>query len=369
VDEDTSLTLPGISFADNDSLFQPNLTYSVTLATTGSGSLNGSTDNLVLTGTLADINTALETVSYQAAANFFGSETISVTVDDQSTSPDVSANIVVTVGSVDDVPELTAPATLSVNEDTLLNLPGISFSDNDSLFDPSVTYSVTLATSGSGALNGSTADLVLSGTLADINTALSTVTYQGAANFFGDETISVTVDDQTTSPDVSKNIVVTVGSVDDIPVITAPATLDVDEDTALTLPGISFADNDSLFDPSVTYTVTVATSGNGTLNGGIGDLVLSGTLADINTALSTVSYQGATNFFGEETVSITVDDQTSSPDVTENIVISVASVDDTPQITTPATLEITEDTSLLLTGISFSDNDSLFTASINNYRA
>ncbi|WJK07226.1 VCBS domain-containing protein [Pseudomonas fluorescens] len=109
-----------------------------------------------------------------------------------------------------DAPVNTLPGTQHGQEDVVLNIGGISVADIDAERDPNVndrTVSVTLkvlngtlflgATVPGVTVGGAnTATLTLTGTLADINTALASLRYLGNPNFNGTDTLTVISNDQ-----------------------------------------------------------------------------------------------------------------------------------------------------------------------------
>ncbi|MGE5506562.1 MAG: LamG-like jellyroll fold domain-containing protein, partial [Actinomycetota bacterium] len=140
----------------------------------------------------------------------------------------------ITITSVNDAPTATVPGAQTVAEDTALSLANtISIVDPDdggavmkaSLAAPNGTLTlgtVTGLTFASGKGNG-TADVSFTGTKTDIANALKTLSYQGAANFNGTDTITLTVDDQGNTgtggaQTVTKTIGVTISAVNDAPV-------------------------------------------------------------------------------------------------------------------------------------------------------
>ena len=122
-------------------------------------------------------------------------------------------------------PVNTVPSAQTVNEDTALSITGLSVADAESnlsstrLTVSSGTLTVSLAggaTIGAGA-NGS-ASLTLSGTLAQINAALATVSYLGTANFNGSDTLTILSTDSGALTD-SDTVAITVTAVNDAPVL------------------------------------------------------------------------------------------------------------------------------------------------------
>ena len=108
-----------------------------------------------------------------------------------------------------DAPVNTLPGTQQGQEDIVLNIGGISVADVDVDRDPNVndrTLSVILrvnsgtlflgaAVPGVTVSGANTANLTLTGNLADINTALASLRYLGNANFNGTDTLTVISND------------------------------------------------------------------------------------------------------------------------------------------------------------------------------
>ena len=117
----------------------------------------------------------------------------------------------------------------------------------------------------------SDAAMTFTGTLANINAALARVDYLGNANYSGADTLNLSVDDQgnTGSGGAKTNsgsVAITVTAVNDAPVLTVPSAKTVDEDTLLSITGISVADLDAATG-AVKITMSV-TSGRLTLAAG-----------------------------------------------------------------------------------------------------
>ncbi|RID93598.1 hypothetical protein D2N39_01385 [Gemmobacter lutimaris] len=385
-----NLDLSGVTLADVDST---NLTLTLTAsagtmaASDGGGvTVAGSgTGTLTLSGTAADLQTYLDTVSnvqYTGAANASGNDaaTVSVSVGDGTdTTPLGSVNIDIT--AVNDAPTGSGlPTDVMVTEDLAgnLDLSGVTLADVDSTnLTLTLTASAgTMAASDGGGVTvagSGTGTLTLSGTAADLQTYLDTVSnvqYTGAANASGSNAASVSVsvgDGTDTTPLGSVSIDIT--AVNDAPTGSGlPTDVMVTEDVAgnLDLSGVTLADVDST---NLTLTLTAsagtmaASDGGGvTVAGsGTGTLTLSGTVADLQTYLDTVSnvqYTGAANASGNDaaTVSVSVGDGTDTTPL-GSVNIDITAVNDAPEVTAPASIAVTEDVSTALTGISFADVD------------
>ena len=166
------------------------MTVSLAGGATISAGANG-TSTLTLSGTQAQINAALASISYQGNLNFNGGDTLTVLSTDANGATDSDA-VAITVSSVNDGPVNTVPGAQTVNEDTALAIGGIWVNDVDgnltttqlTVTNGTVTVSLAGGATISAGANG-TATLTLSGTQAQINAALASISYQGTLNFNG----------------------------------------------------------------------------------------------------------------------------------------------------------------------------------------
>ncbi|MCP5303552.1 MAG: tandem-95 repeat protein [Pseudomonadales bacterium] len=375
VNENTALSISGISVADVDGnlstvqLAVTSGTLNVTLS--GAASISAGANNtntLTLSGTQTDINATLASLSYQGNLNFVGSDTLTVTSTDANSATDVDT-VGITVNNVNASPVNTVPGAQTVNEDTALGIAGISVADADDnlstvqLSVTSGTLNVTLSGAASisaGANNSNT--LTLSGSLTDINATLASLSYQGGLNFNGNDTLTMISTDADSATDTD-TVAITVNSVNDAPVNTVPGAQAVNENTALSISGISVADVDgnlSTVQLAVTSgTLNVTLSGAASISAGANNtntLTLSGTQTDINATLASLSYQGNLNFVGSDTLTVTSTDANSATDV-DTVGITVNNVNASPVNTVPGAQTVNEDTALGIAGISVADAD------------
>ncbi|MBW4610169.1 MAG: DUF4347 domain-containing protein [Hassallia sp. WJT32-NPBG1] len=124
----------------------------------------------------------------------------------------------------------STPGSISVNEDTGINVKGVSINDVDS---GSVTATLkvnsgklTVSTGISGGVtsvnNNGTGEVILSGTLSQINNtsaATNGLTYKGNQDFFGNDTFSVSATDGIT-PGSPKTVSIIVNPVNNRPTFT-----------------------------------------------------------------------------------------------------------------------------------------------------
>ncbi|MBV5304259.1 MAG: tandem-95 repeat protein, partial [Chlorobium sp.] len=313
----------------------------------------------------------------------------------------------ITIQPVNDVPTITLPTARTAIEDLPLAISGVSIADVDALSTDALT--VTLAatngvlsliidnltfSTGDGAAD---ATMTFSGTLTNINAALATLSYQGNSNYNGADSITVVVNDgghngidpdtitertddngNTEYQSATATLAINVRSVNDAPEAhVLAATQSVNEDTALVFSSahsnlLSISDVDAGTNPvSVTVSVTQGTFTLGETSGlsistgdGSGDatMTFTGTVADINAALAGLSYQGALNYHGAETLTLTVNDQRNTGDLgtagsdTKTVAITVNPINDNP-IATDMSFSGAEDASFIAVALASADVD------------
>jgi hypothetical protein len=187
VQEGGTLTATPTGFTDPDGT-TPTYTYQWQMADTANGTYTS----------IANATSATYAIAGdQSQVGKFFKVVVTGTDGALSTSAVTSA-ATAAVANVNDAPVNTLPTALSVNEDTILSITGISVSDDDGnlastkLTVVSGTLQVDLAggaTISAGTNNSAT--LTLSGTQTQINAALATLAYKGNANFNGNDTLTV----------------------------------------------------------------------------------------------------------------------------------------------------------------------------------
>ena len=294
------------------------------------------------------------TLSYSPASNRNGVAIVNVEAEDTGANVAPSDNtssqqFTITINAVNDAPSLIVPGAQSVAEDTLKAIGGISAADIDAAEGTGEVQLEFRATSGTlnlntnipgGVLasqvtdNGSSTVSVLA-PLAQINTTLAHanaqsqpdgLSYEGNANFHGQDQIVITVDDlgNTGSPGVrtiSRTVPITVTPVNDPPVLANPVDdITVDEDAPVTLVELFpqvFSDPDVL---SSNDQLTIRVVGNS--NQLVASTVINGT------ALELTPLEDA---FGEARITIEAAD-TSGEFAQDTFTFFVLPVNDAPTV-------------------------------------
>ena len=346
--EDTAATIGMLSVApasvDTGDLLSVNLSVlhgTLSLASTTGLTItsNGSSGTLTFSGSQSDINAALTGLSYLPASNYNGSDTltISTTATDPtngSTATSVGQTVPITVAAVNDAPVNTVPGALTVAEDAILPITGLSVSDVDA-GNASITTTLSVAhgalivaSMGGAAVSGSgTATVTLTGSVSQINTTLaassSVKVYVGTPNYNGSDTLTITTSDggNTGTGGVKTDVdtvAIAVTAVNDAPVNFVPVAQTVAEDVGLSITGLSVSDLDA-GSASITTTLsvlhgtmTVMSAGGATVGGsGTATVTLTGSQSQINATLAAannVVYQGVQNFNGSDTLTVTTND-------------------------------------------------------------
>ena len=233
--------------------------------------------------------------------------------------------VAITVSPVNDAPVNTVPGAQVVNEDTALALGGISVTDVDGnlstvqlgVTQGTVTVNLAGGASISSGANG-TATLTLSGTQAQINAALATLSYQGTLNYNGPDTLTVTSTDGNAVTDID-TVAITVSPVDDLPVATADIYA-ATEDTVLNVPALTgvLANDTGLGDGGLTLTVVGPVTGGAVVLNNDGSFSFTPT-ANFNGAASfTYQVQDGDGDVSSALVTINVAPQNDAPVLAAN---------------------------------------------------
>jgi VCBS repeat-containing protein len=302
---------------------------------------------------------------------------VDVTADDGEASNNTTTQTVtITVTDVNEDPAFANGASTSFSVDEDANATGLNalleVSDVDG--GQTLTWSVTSSPSN-GTLSGFNATASSGGTAIQP----SGVTYEPNTDFVGSDSFEIQVSDGNGGTD-NITVNVTVNAINDRPTITAPSgPLQPTEDVAFDLTGaneIQVAD----IDAGISDVELSLTANNGTLtlgatsnlafesgSNGTEAFTVSGTIGEINNALTTLTYQGNPDYNGTETIEVVINDRGntgadpgisgdgSSEEATASIDVDVQPVPDDPTITTLP--DQTTDEDVTLSGIGFTVGD------------
>eukprot|EP01012_Entosiphon_sulcatum_P058062 TRINITY_DN81_c0_g1_i2.p1 TRINITY_DN81_c0_g1~~TRINITY_DN81_c0_g1_i2.p1 ORF type:complete len:7025 (+),score=1174.42 TRINITY_DN81_c0_g1_i2:3903-24977(+) len=380
----TTSTITGTSFWDleaTQSFISPARTYTATISVTGTlgskvkaGSVTAAS-SISFSGVAADVNTFLSSIIFTPPTNVYGSDGVKVSINDAGLI--VEKTTTITITPLNAAPQVTAPSSVSGSQNTVISIAGVSISDVDTaIFTNSYTTVVSVPTtanqpriSASGYTTGTS--ITLTGTLANVNTALATLALVPPLEFYGNIVVTIVVTDSEGASG-QRQTTVTVNRVNQPPVITAPSAVSTNEDTSISITGISISDLEASSSSAVlgvTVTLSVPASGAVFLRAptftttGDGSASISfstGNLAAINNALAPLLFVPKLNWNGQVTLTVTVTDNSLSPTYTRQstTVITVVAVNDPPVLSLPSGLSTGRNTRLTIPNLSLSDVDS-----------
>ena len=300
-----------------------NVTYGGVTIGTSTGGSSGS--NLVITlnsnATPTAVTALVQNITYEntdTAAATTGARTVRFVLTDGDGGTSANYDTTVTVSGVNDAPVNTVPGAQTVNEDTALAVSGISVNDVDGNLSSVqlgvLNGTVSVILQGGATISGgsnSTNTLTLSGSQADINATLATLTYQGTLNYNGSDTLTVTSTDSNSVTDVDM-VAITVSAVDDATVVTGGTSGTGNEDTTIT-GTLTATDADGLSDGTVFTVSTNATNGT----------------ASIDPATGLWSYTPNADYNGTDSFTVTITDDAGTT-TTHVISVTVTPVNDAP---------------------------------------
>ncbi|WP_282705519.1 tandem-95 repeat protein [Legionella moravica] len=302
------------------SVLHGTLTVSaVVAAAAGVTVSNNGTANVTLVGAPNNVNAVLNGLIYNPIADYNGADSLTVVTSDGTLSDTDSIAITVTP-----VADITNDA-VTLNEDTVAN---IDVNANDTF--ENTGHTITAINGTAIAVGGSVA--VVNGTV--LLNANGTLSFTPAANYNGTTSFTYTVTSGGVTETATVNL--TVNPVNDAPINSVPGAQTTTEDTAQVFSSangnaINLTDIDSA---TVTTTVSVlygnltalATAGVTITNNGSGTVTLTGSPADITSALNGLTYTPVADYNGVDSLTVVTTDGTLSD--TDSIVITVTPVAD-----------------------------------------
>ncbi|SJZ58793.1 Cadherin-like, partial [Oceanospirillum multiglobuliferum] len=366
-----------IQIADADAGDTQTVTLTITggtanlVTTTGLTGLSGNgSASISFSGSLTDVNNALDSLTFTPTANLNGTNAgaIRIQTNDGNGGTD-DKTVTFNITAVNDAPTQTGavPTSFSFTEDTAGNfdLSGMTLADVDG--DATVVLTLTAtegtftASSGGGvAIGGSTTGtLTLTGTAANIDSYINTasnIQYTGAANDNGSPaaTVDIKINDGAGSGDIDLNATdsnINISAVNDAPVLSGTPTLAQFEDapaTAMNLSGVSLADVDTTGDITITLSVAdtsaaLSATATGTINNvdvtqvNAYTITLVGTVSELNSYLGSqgatnITYATSANKSGNDTLSIIANDGSSNSN-SLTPTITITGVNDEPTAT------------------------------------
>lgn len=332
--------------------------------TVSSGANNSS--SMTVSGSLQDINLALNGLVYTPNAGYIGSDTLVSALDGPITV--YSPTVPITINGP---PIVTAPSTARVDENGVLPFPNGSIAVNDTAEFPAsdwLTVSVShgnlslLPIPGVAIVAGAnnTSSMTVIGSVSDVNAALAGLVYTPSPGFTGWDNLALSVNDQLDGLSGTTNVAL---AVDSPPSIGVPGSAAVNENEPYTFPGsISVLDATA---SGTSDTLTLAAS-HGTLalgsttgvsfvsgSNGTSSMTIAGTLTNLNAALDGLNYTPNFLYTGSDSLQISVVDAGDNFSGSGSVAIVVNPLVP-PAVTAPATASLKENGSYIFSGAAIS---------------
>ena len=370
-----STPIPAISLSEPGNVAGETFTATVSdggaglLSVTGAGvaGVTGSgTDSLIISGSLDQVNTDLAALTDTENP---GSDSITITADDNLGNTAGPSLIDVTSNPL--VLSIAAPPTVTATTGVATPIPDVSLSEPGSIAGETFTARVIahaigpgsglVTASGSDVSGSGTGELTVTGSLADVNAALATLSVSESAA--GTDTLDIVATDSLgDNPPISAvNVVVTAQTLS----IIAPTMLTVTRDQATPIAGASLSEPGSITGETFSARVIanaigpgsglVTASGSDVSGSGTGDLRVNGSLAEVNAALATLSVSESAA--GTDTLDIVATDSLGGNPPIFAVTVTVAAP--TLSILAPSTSTVTAGVATAIAGVSLSEPGSI----------
>jgi len=362
------------------------ITATLTLADTGTGSLSANdgatytpgTGVWTITDTLPNVNTALANLVFNPNTDNDINTTINVHIEDAAGAGPADSTIDLDVTPFNDAPTATnMTQVLPYNEgDAVVAVNDIVVTEVDTV--DTITATLTLANTSTGALsandgasyNGGTGIWTITDTVTNVNTALANVVFNPNPANDVDTTITTHIEDAAGTGPVDGSITLDVTPINDAPTATNLSSTSTynEGDASVAITDIVVSDIDT--GDTITATLTLADTATGSLSAndgasytpGTGVWTITGTVAQVNTALANLVFNPTVNNEVDTSISVNVDDgdEDGSGALTGTIDLNVTPVNDAPIATnlSSGTNYDASDSVVALNDIVISDVDS-----------
>lgn len=333
------------------------------------GVSGNNSNSVTATGTVGDLNLALDGLSYTPALNVNGTVTLAITANDNGNTPapalQGSRNITLNLTAVNDAPVVELggfvgtpdvvegdPLVLNSANNTLIQVSDVDAGTNPVVVTLNVTAGNLLhvnTTAGVTIGTNDTNNVTLTGTLAAINTALNGITYTPSATFGGNnESLTITINDQGNTGAVNNPLSDTESVTIIVDTSTRPRARNdvktvVEDSSSAVTNTIDVLGNDivNVPDPTV-YVAELISFQTTSANGGTITRDENGTPANLQD--DKLIYVPAADFFGTDTFTYTMNDtKAGSVAATGTVTVTVTAVNDTPVPANDTLTNVAED--------------------------
>lgn len=319
------------------------------------------TEKVTLIGSYASINSALAGLEYHSAPQFVGADMLTISANDLGDSEYPSLDVVTGTVAINvlDRPHVIIPerqvqwTAYNTIDNAGLTISGV-YIKYDSIGSNNIRVTiaqshgnVTLNTASDpvGIEGNGTGYITVTGTIGTVNSVLSGMTYRFSKNYYGPDTIIITVMDPGNSASSSGSIDINRSAVGDVMIVNALQGLPTANGTAYKMQGF-YVTYINLVNENLQAVIS-ATHGKVTLlsaagleyisGNGTGSITLAGSLAGINSAVAMISYIPAQGYSGVDSITMDVTDLNTYKTASGHLTIDVAAA---PGSSAESTLEL-----------------------------
>ena len=351
-------SIAGFSLAEAGNVAGETFTVQLTdklglLAATGAGVNGSGTNSLAITGSFAQVNAALATLTETASST--GSDTITLSASDSlgGVARSVSTGVI-----VNGPPAIIAPYRSIISQGVTAAIKGLAIHESGDVVGETFTLSLTdasglLVASGAGVSGSGTGNLTITGTYAQVNADLKTVTDTEVAA--GSDTITLTASDSLGGIAATSTIAVTV---DGLPVVAAPTNVVLAQGVSAAISGVALHQSGIVVGETFTIKLSDASgllsaSGAGVSGSGTTSLTISGSYAQVVADLKTLTDKGPTA--GSDTITISTSDSLGG--VGAPVFIAVT-INGAPVVSAPFRALTSQGIADAITGVSLNESGS-----------
>ncbi len=313
----------------------------------GAASVTGnSSKDLVISGDLTDVNATLQSLTDTDSTN--ASDTIKINATDSFNNAATQQKIAVTVAGA---PTITVPGAQTVGVNQPASIAPITVAESNAASGETFTVTVsdnngflsanTSAPNGGGSVTPSNGGetLTIQGSLSQVNADLATLTdTDSKIDGLNSDTITVTAKDSFGNSAPQQTIGVTANG---LPSLTAPASQTIGQGKTAAISGVNISESGNPGGNGETFSATVSDA-NGLLNvsnadgatlthAGTNDMTIAGTLAEVQTALGSLTDTDST--LASDTITVNASDSFNNTAIPQYIDITVQAPPAAPTIT------------------------------------
>jgi hypothetical protein len=360
VQQGQATAIGGVSVSEANAL-PSGQTVTVTLADT-SGLLtvtpNGAmvtgsgTTNLSVTGTVAQVDAALASLTDRDST--FASDTITINSTDTRTGDAAPVTIAVSVNAP---PIITVGGAQNVSEGRTAKIPGVSVADADAAaVHETLTVTVAdtvglLTATGTGVTGSGTKSLTITGSLTLVNADLATL--KDTEGSIGTDQITINANDGRGGVAASQTINLAVSGP---PVLAAPTTAVLGQGRPKAITGVSISESGATSGEAFTVVLTdtdglLSATGTGITGSGTHKLTVTGPLSQANADLATLMDSEASA--GSDSIRLTATDGNGGGPVTAAIGVTTNGL---PTIAAPAAVVESQGVTKAIAGVSIGES-------------